>query len=71
MSDINDKGDWKHWKKGFPYKGGITNPQYKKDKDAMFKKHGNGWWYGWHLVKPDKRPIDMWNGKKFKTNEEI
>ena len=47
MSDINDKGDWKHWKRGFPYKGGITNPQYKKDKDAMFKKHGNGWWYGW------------------------
>tara|TARA_Y100000310_G_C20666509_1_gene807793 strand:+ start:1839 stop:2021 length:183 start_codon:yes stop_codon:yes gene_type:complete len=31
----------------FPYKGHtLSNPQYIKDKNKLFKKHGNGWWWG-------------------------
>jgi hypothetical protein len=45
--------DWKNWTKGFPYKNGINNPQYKKDRNALFEKHGNGWWCndgkGWEM----------------------
>ena len=45
--------DWKNWNKGFPYKNGINNPQYKKDRDKLFKQHGNGWWCndgdGWSM----------------------
>jgi hypothetical protein len=44
---------WKQWKRGFPYKNGINNPQYKKDRNALFEKHGNGWWCndgkGWEM----------------------
>ena len=31
----------------YPYKGhALSNPQYIKDKDELFAKHGNGWWWG-------------------------
>ena len=31
----------------YPYKGYVlSNPQYVKDKDELFTKHGNGWWWG-------------------------
>ena len=31
----------------YPYKGhALSNPQYIKDKDELFDKHGNGWWWG-------------------------
>ena len=36
--------DWKVIKKGFPYKG-IDDPKYIKDRDALFKENGNGWWW--------------------------
>lgn len=67
--------DWQNQIKNYwKYEGGndpCSDIQYVKDRKEFFAENGNGWWYGWHLVKPDKRPIDMWNGKKFKTNEEI
>ena len=36
--------DWKRTKKGFPYKG-TMDPKYIKDRDALFKENGNGWWW--------------------------
>jgi hypothetical protein len=43
--------DWKNWRKGFPHKG-LNDPGYIKDRDNLFKKNGNGWWWndgtGWH-----------------------
>ena len=32
----------------YPYKG-VTDPKYLKDRNEMFVKHGNGWWWlnGW------------------------
>jgi len=30
----------------YPYKG-LNNPQYIKDRDEIFAKNGNGWWWGW------------------------
>jgi|TARA_R100000234_G_scaffold118690_1_gene99680 hypothetical protein len=55
--------DWQY-KKEWQYKG-ITDPEYIKDRDKLFKENGNGWWWGWHLVPPSKRPIDLWQGKTF------
>ena len=41
--------DWKSWNHGFPYKGSgysfLTNPQYLQDRDELFQKNGNGWWW--------------------------
>ena len=38
--------DWKKWHKTYPYKGyTLTNPQYIKDRDELFAKNGNGWWW--------------------------
>ena len=29
----------------FPYEGHtLSNPQYIKDREKLFKKNGNGWW---------------------------
>jgi hypothetical protein len=36
--------DWRITKKGWPYKG-LDDPEYIKDKEALFAKHRNGWWY--------------------------
>ena len=38
----------------YPYKGHtLSNPKYIKDRDRMFKKNGNGWWWndgrGWSM----------------------
>jgi len=31
----------------FPYKTYIfTDPQYIEDRDKLFSKNGNGWWWG-------------------------
>tara|TARA_R100001530_G_C4276765_1_gene144528 strand:+ start:508 stop:720 length:213 start_codon:yes stop_codon:yes gene_type:complete len=49
--------NWKKWIK-YPYKGHVlSNPQYIKDKDELFAKHGNGWWWG----------PGWWSDKKFET----
>ena len=65
--------DWRK-KAGWTYKGKSCpwrDPQYIKDRDKLFKKNGNGWWWGWHLAKPDKRPIDLWPGRKFGIHSDI
>ena len=32
----------------YPYKNNVLKcPKYLNDRDKLFKKHGNGWWYGW------------------------
>ena len=39
--------DWKKYpKKGWPYTG-LEDPNYIRDKNALFLEHGNGWY---HLV---------------------
>mgnify|MGYP003145898621 CR=1 FL=1 len=39
-------GNWrKHPSKGFPYKGDIDDPEYLKDRAAVFAENGNGWWW--------------------------
>ena len=63
--------DWR-CKPGWPYKGNDhpeRDPQYIKDRDDLFRKSGNGWWWGWHLEKPDRRPIDLWSGKRFRIHQ--
>ena len=30
----------------YPYKG-LNDPQYIKDRDEIFAKNGNGWWWRW------------------------
>ena len=48
------KGDWKEWIP-YPYKGHtLSNPQYIKDRNELFAKHGNGWWWG----------FGWWNGDR-------
>ena len=59
--------DWQN-KKEWKYKGGLDptkDPRYIKDREKLFKEHGNGWWWGWHLVPPRQRPLDLWDGKVF------
>lgn len=29
----------------WPYTGDITNPKYRLDRDTLFAKSGNGWWW--------------------------
>ena len=42
----NNPHDWKN-NIPYPYKGNTLNdPQYIKDKDQLFSKNGNGWWWG-------------------------
>ena len=39
--------DWKDWVP-YPYKNGkyacLSQPEYIRDRDELFKKNGNGWW---------------------------
>ena len=53
--------DWKDWgDRGFPYKG-LKDPDYIKDRDALFRKNGNGWWWFVGCVKPVDnycKPVD-------------
>ena len=62
--------DWRN-KKEWKYKGGknpLADPQYVKDRNKLFNENGNGWWWNWHLVEPNKRPIDLWGGKLFEPH---
>ena len=62
--------DWKNWNKGFPYKNGINNPQYKKDRDKLFKEHGNGWWWEWEENKETHvQRMKRLKGRRRKYNE--
>ena len=38
--------DWKNKTRGFPYKCELrTNKKYLKDRQELFNKSGNGWWW--------------------------
>ena len=41
--------DWKKWK-AFPYPSTVEemlrNKQYINDREELFRKNGNGWWWG-------------------------
>ena len=55
------KGDWKEWIP-YPWKGNtLSDPQYIEDKNRMFAKHGNGWWWG----------DGWWNGKHETPSERM
>jgi hypothetical protein len=59
--------DWQN-KKEWQYKGGnnpLKDPKYIKDRNELFNLNGHGWWWGWKLVNPKVRPIDLWDGEKF------
>jgi|TARA_R100001530_G_scaffold550_1_gene900 hypothetical protein len=46
MKKIESLGNWKHCpSNGWPYKGDIDDPQYIKDRNAVFQENGNGWWW--------------------------
>ena len=70
MTEYKKEYNWKNQTRfNWNYKGKnpCNDPQYMKDRKEFFAKHGNGWWWGWQLVPPSKRPIDFWAGKKFKS----
>ena len=38
--------DWKQWKSGWKYKANAPkDKQWQKDRDKLFRKNGNGWWW--------------------------
>ena len=38
--------DWKNKKGGWPYKDNpLEDPEYIRDRNALFKENGNGWWW--------------------------
>jgi hypothetical protein len=38
--------DWKHNKRGWPYKTDAPqNMEWKKDRAELFAENGNGWWW--------------------------
>ena len=38
--------DWKQWKNGWKYKKDAPHdPEWEKDRNKLFKKNGNGWWW--------------------------
>jgi len=47
VQKIAKSKDWKQWKvKGWEYKEDAPyDEQYIKDRDSLFRKNGNGWWY--------------------------
>ena len=49
--------DWQY-KKEWQYKG-ITDPEYIKDRDKLFKENGNGWWWyeGFHAWKESRTKL--------------
>ena len=50
--------DWKDWRaKGWKYKG-LNDPEYIKDRDALFKKNGNGWWWYTGAMRGRGQPVD-------------
>jgi hypothetical protein len=64
--------EWRKLHKGWQYETDAPrDSKWQEDRQKLFKKNGNGWWWGWHLVKPDRRPIDLWPGRKFGIHSEI
>ena len=64
--------DWKDWKP-YPYKGHtLSNPQYIKDRDTLFVKHGNGWWWGrgWWSDEPPETPMELQRKYRKEREEE-
>jgi hypothetical protein len=47
------RGDWKRWKRDWPYKGDVKDPVYLMERAEFFKENGNGWWWyqGYHTTK--------------------
>ena len=39
------RSDRSHFRSGFQYKG-LNDKRYIADRDKMFNKNGNGWWWG-------------------------
>ena len=38
--------DWKQWKSGWQYKTDAPrDKQWQKDRNKLFRKNGNGWWW--------------------------
>lgn len=38
--------DWKRWKSGWQYKKDAPHdPEWQRDRNKLFKKNGNGWWW--------------------------
>jgi len=45
--------DWKYPYRDYGLYGALKDPQYIKDKNKLFNKNGNGWWWndgkGWTM----------------------
>ncbi len=62
---MSNSSDWKRtidWK--YPYRdrgmyGSLLDSNYIKDRDNLFNKNGNGWWWG----------NGWWNGKDISSME--
>ena len=40
------KDDWKEWTTGWQYKKNAPyDPKWIEDRDKLFRKNGNGWWF--------------------------
>ena len=40
------KDDWQFWKKGWQYeKDAPYDEKWQKDRQKLFRKNGNGWWW--------------------------
>ena len=60
--------DWKDWVP-YPYKNGkyacLSQPEYIRDRDKLFKGH-NGWWWGdgwWSDIVPES-PVEYHRRKR-------
>lgn len=67
MSNVTEEArrgdDWKQWKTGWKYKKDApVDKQWQKDRDKLFRRNGNGWW--WFKM---KRKID-WVTDERKSN---
>ena len=63
--------NWKDWLP-YPYKGHtLSNSQYIKDKNELFDKNGNGWWWndGQGLNLDAERPMDYHRRKRKERGE--
>jgi hypothetical protein len=46
--------DWRNKTTGWPFKGGVNDPEYLKARSKLFQENGNGWWWGQKEVDYDK-----------------
>ena len=38
--------DWKQWKNGWKYKKDAPHDsEWQSDRNKLFRKNGNGWWW--------------------------